>query len=85
MQWPIAEIDTYVYYVDNVGGVFGVFHNLFKMSPRNMVQALDRQTTILYNSFNNLGSLEIRQFYLSTQRSLIKKISVDRFILSSVI
>ena len=32
-------IDTYIHYINNVGGIVRVFCNLFKMFSRDMVQA----------------------------------------------
>ena len=50
MQWPMAEVNIYICYINNISNVLGVTYNLLKITLRNMIRIQGRRTATFIDS-----------------------------------
>jgi len=51
----MTEIDAGICYIDNISNTLKVTYYLFKIVPKNIIRAWNKQTAILYNSIVNFS------------------------------
>ena len=58
MQWPMAEVNICICYINNISNVLGVTYNLLKITLRNVIRTQSRRTAVFINSVIDFSTRE---------------------------
>ena len=72
MQWPMAEVNIYICYIDNISNALGVTYNLLKITLRNVIRTQSRRTAAFIDSVMNFSTREWRPFVLHLKTYRVK-------------
>jgi len=81
----MTEIDTGICYIDNISSISKIAYYIFKVVPRSMIWTWSGRTTVLYDSIVKFHIREWRLISLLTHSNFIKKVHIERPILSGII